>query len=43
MTWRHSILAPPKKKKKNSAVLYFPSDLWEYLKFLTFTFPPEEK
>lgn len=31
------------KKKKNSAVLYFPSDLWEYLKFLTFTFPPEEK
>lgn len=31
MTQRHSFLAPP---KKNSAVLYYPSDLWEDLKCL---------
>lgn len=31
MTQRHSFLAPP---EKNSAVLYYPSDLWEDLKCL---------
>lgn len=33
MKQRHSFLAPPKKKIQQ--LLYFPSDLWEYLYFLT--------